>query len=177
MLSESLSGIATIRANNALDYFQKKFWEVHDAHGACFNASISRSFGLYRRLIPLLHLGRAFFAFIACSRWLGFRMDALMFIFLAIASFAAVIVHQQAWFDIDPGILGLALSMLIQLSGLFQWCVRQSAEVVNQVSLSNNCSVFVAPHPDCFICLLQLVCRCGACDWICPPPFRGSFDK
>ncbi|KAL9182396.1 hypothetical protein ACHAXT_013048 [Thalassiosira profunda] len=108
MLSESLSGIATIRANNALDYFQKKFWEVHDAHG------------------------RAFFAFIACSRWLGFRMDALMFIFLAIASFAAVIVHQQAWFDIDPGILGLALSMLIQLSGLFQWCVRQSAEVVNQ---------------------------------------------
>ena len=54
------------------------------------------------------------------SSWagLGFRMDALMFVFLAIASFSAVVVHSQGWFAIDPGILGLALSMLIQLSGL-----------------------------------------------------------
>jgi ATP-binding cassette subfamily C (CFTR/MRP) protein 4 len=60
-------------------------------------------------------------------------MDALMFIFLTVASFAAVVVHQQAWMDIDPAILGLAISMLIQLSGLFQWCIRQSAEVVNMM--------------------------------------------
>ncbi len=33
MLSESLSGIATIRANDALTYFQGKFRLVHDAHG------------------------------------------------------------------------------------------------------------------------------------------------
>jgi len=109
MVGESLSGIATIRANHAVEYFQKKFRQVHDAHG------------------------RSFFAFMACSRWLGFRMDSIMFIFLTIASFAAVIVQQQAWFEIDPGILGLAISMLIQLSGLFQWCIRQSAEVVNQM--------------------------------------------
>ena len=109
MLSESLSGISVIRANNAIEYFQKKFRTVHDAHG------------------------RAFFAYIACSRWLGFRMDGLMFLFLTIASFASVVVYQQAWFAIDPGILGLAISMLIQLSGLFQWCIRQSAEVVNMM--------------------------------------------
>eukprot|EP00804_Cyclotella_cryptica_P025547 CCRYP_002799-RD/>CCRYP_002799-RD protein AED:0.04 eAED:0.04 QI:9542/1/0.92/1/0.58/0.38/13/0/494 len=109
MLSESLSGIATIRSNNALEYFQHKFRVVHDAHA------------------------RAFFAFISCSRWLGFRMDSLMFIFLSIATFAAVIVQDQKWLNIDPGILGLALSLLIQLAGLFQWCIRQSAEVVNQM--------------------------------------------
>lgn len=109
MLSESLGGIATIRSNGAVDFFKGKFRHVHDGHS------------------------RAFFAFIACSRWLGFRMDALMFIFLTIASFAAVIVHQENWFKIDPGILGLAVSLLIQLSGLFQWCIRQSAEVVNQM--------------------------------------------
>lgn len=33
MLSESLSGISTIRANNAMDYFQQKFRVIHDAHG------------------------------------------------------------------------------------------------------------------------------------------------
>ena len=109
MLSESLGGIATIRSNGASEFFKGKFRSVHDGHS------------------------RAFFAFIACSRWLGFRMDALMFIFLTIASFAAVVVHQANWFRIDPGILGLAVSLLIQLSGLFQWCIRQSAEVVNQM--------------------------------------------
>jgi ATP-binding cassette subfamily C (CFTR/MRP) protein 4 len=107
MLSESLSGISTIRANNAIGYFQSKFRARHDSHT------------------------RAFFAFIACSRWLGFRMDALMFIFLTVASFVAVAVHKQEWMHIDPAILGLAISMLIQLAGLFQWCIRQSAEVVN----------------------------------------------
>ena len=80
-----------------------------------------------------------------------------MFVFLAVASFAAVLVQQNEWFNIDPGVLvrkvfefiqlctgrcphiveicfkkGLAISMLVQLSGLFQWCIRQSAEVVNQ---------------------------------------------
>lgn len=56
-----------------------------------------------------------------------------MFVFLTIASFAAVLVHEKEWLDIDPGILGLVISLLIQLSGLFQWCIRQSAEVVNQM--------------------------------------------
>jgi ATP-binding cassette subfamily C (CFTR/MRP) protein 4 len=109
MLSESLGGIATIRSNGAINFFKAKFRHVHDGHS------------------------RAFFAFISCSRWLGFRMDALMFILITISSFAAVIVHEESWFKIDPGILGLAISLLIQLSGLFQWCIRQSAEVVNQM--------------------------------------------
>lgn len=52
-------------------------------------------------------------------------MDSLMFVFLSISSFAAVLVQDQSWLEIDPGILGLALSLLIQLAGLFQWCIRQ----------------------------------------------------
>jgi ATP-binding cassette subfamily C (CFTR/MRP) protein 4 len=109
MLSESLSGIATIRANNALSFFKAKFQHVHDAHT------------------------RAFFAFIASSRWVGFRMDSLVFLFLAIVSFLSVLFNTEGWFNVDPAILGLSLSMLLQLAGLFQWCIRQSAEVVNQM--------------------------------------------
>lgn len=48
-----------------------------------------------------------------------------MFVFVAIASVSAVIVNDQGWLDIDPSGLGLALSMLIQLSGLFQYGIRQ----------------------------------------------------
>jgi ATP-binding cassette, subfamily C (CFTR/MRP), member 4 len=58
-------------------------------------------------------------------------MDSLMFVFFALASFLSVLFSQQGWFHVDPAILGLALSMLLQLAGIFQWCIRQSAEVVN----------------------------------------------
>jgi len=37
------------------------------------------------------------------------------------------------WFEIDPSILGLSLTLLLQLSGLLQWAVRQSSEVLNQM--------------------------------------------
>lgn len=107
MLSESLSGIATIRANDCLEYFFQKFQCSHDAHT------------------------RAFFSFIAASRWVGFRMDAIMFALMVLVSFLSVLFQQQAWFEIDPAILGLSISMLLQLAGIFQWCIRQSAEVVN----------------------------------------------
>ena len=107
MLSESLSGIATIRANESVNFFVNKFHAAHDAHT------------------------RAFFSFIAASRWVGFRMDALMFLLMVLVSFLSVLFQQQAWFVIDPAILGLSMSMLLQLAGIFQWCIRQSAEVVN----------------------------------------------
>merc|ERR1712232_1218095 len=107
MLSESLSGVATIRANDSSTYFVKKFETAHDAHT------------------------RSFFMFMAASRWVGFRMDSIMFVLMSVVSFLAVVFHQQDWFKIDPAILGLSISMLLQLAGMFQWCIRQSAEVVN----------------------------------------------
>jgi ATP-binding cassette, subfamily C (CFTR/MRP), member 4 len=111
MLGESLGGIATIRSNNFLDYFRLKFREAHDAHT------------------------KAFFAFISASRWVGFRMDSLVYSFLVIVSYLSLFVQQKQWFDIDPAILGLSISFLLYLAGLFQWCIRQSAEVVNQSTL------------------------------------------
>ena len=108
-LSETLSGVSSIRANEAVDYFQAKFQEAHDGHG------------------------RAFFAFMGASRWVGFRMDAIMFLFLTVVCFLAVLFQEQGWFSIDPATLGLSLSILLQLAGIFQWCIRQSAEVVNQM--------------------------------------------
>mmetsp|Transcript_3038 Transcript_3038/g.8791 ORF Transcript_3038/g.8791 Transcript_3038/m.8791 type:complete len:1373 (-) Transcript_3038:1207-5325(-) len=107
MLGEALGGVATMRANGATDYFRTKFENAHNAHT------------------------RAFFSFIASSRWVGFRMDAIMTLFISCATFLAVIFNTQGLLSVDPAILGLALTMLLQLSGLFQWAVRQSAEVVN----------------------------------------------
>jgi len=129
MMSESLSGIATIRANDTVDYFKSKFQQAHDAHS------------------------RAFFAFIMTSRWLGFRMDFIMFILLAVSSFSAVIFKEQGWFSIDASVLGLALTQLLQLAGVFQWMVRQSAEIVNNLVSVERVSGFcrVSAEPPLFI--------------------------
>jgi ABC-type multidrug transport system fused ATPase/permease subunit len=42
-------------------------------------------------------------------------------------AFAAVAVRHT----LDPGLVGLSLIMAIRLTGDFQWCVRQSAEIEN----------------------------------------------
>ncbi len=44
-----------------------------------------------------------------------------------------MLCYLAGWLQINPSVLGLALSYLLQLAGLFQWAVRQSAEVVNQM--------------------------------------------
>jgi len=45
----------------------------------------------------------------------------------------AVVFHSNNWFNVDPALLGLALTLLLQLSGLLQWAVRQSCELINHM--------------------------------------------
>lgn len=71
MISEALAGVATMRTNGALEYFKAKFESVHDAHT------------------------RAFFSFVASSRWFAFRLDLLTFLLMAVASFATAILYDQ----------------------------------------------------------------------------------
>jgi ATP-binding cassette subfamily C (CFTR/MRP) protein 4 len=110
MVSEALSGVATMRANDATDYFLKKFESIHDQHG------------------------RAYFAFIGGSRWFAFKLDFIAYLLLSITSLIAVLFHDQGWFNISPAVLGLTLSLLMQMAtGNFPFVVRLSAEVVNQM--------------------------------------------
>jgi len=110
MISESLTGIATIRPNRKLDYFKSKFERIHNAHT------------------------KAYMSFVVASRWFAFKLDLLSFILTAAATLLAVLFDDQQWFQVDPAILGLALTLLIQISTTnFPWIVRQSAEVTNQM--------------------------------------------
>jgi ATP-binding cassette subfamily C (CFTR/MRP) protein 4 len=104
MISESLKGVGTIRCNGKLNYFFNKFEDIQSAHT------------------------KAAFAFTLCSRWFAFHLDIMSFIFTSVASFSAVLFHDQGWLEIQPSVLGLALTLLIQISTTnFPWIVRQSA--------------------------------------------------
>ena len=46
---------------------------------------------------------------------------------------------NYSFLDLDPGLVGLSLAYSITLTGMFQYCVRVSAEVENLVSSYSTC--------------------------------------
>ncbi|XP_074520424.1 ATP-binding cassette sub-family C member 4 [Halichoeres trimaculatus] len=105
-LSSSLQGLWTIRAFGAEERFQKAF----DAHQD-------------------LHSG-AWFLFLTTSRWFALRLDGMCSIFVTITTFGCLLLRHQ----LDAGSVGLALTYSVTLMGMFQWGVRQSAEVENMMT-------------------------------------------
>lgn len=124
MMAESVNGIACIRANGSVHFFMKRFAMVQNAHS------------------------RAFFSFIACTRWLNFRLESIQIILLSTACLMAVLFHSNSWFNVDPAILGLALTLLLQLSGLLQWAVRQSSEVINHMVAVERVAAYGKLEPE-----------------------------
>eukprot|EP00929_Paragymnodinium_shiwhaense_P060881 TRINITY_DN30397_c0_g1_i1.p1 TRINITY_DN30397_c0_g1~~TRINITY_DN30397_c0_g1_i1.p1 ORF type:complete len:1363 (-),score=333.00 TRINITY_DN30397_c0_g1_i1:482-4570(-) len=69
----------------------------------------------------------ALFAFKAAERWFGLRLDLIVFVFSTFAVFGAAALRGI----LDPHLVGLSLAYAIQLAGMFQWSVRQTAEFQN----------------------------------------------
>uniref|UniRef100_A0A4W3I4P9 Multidrug resistance-associated protein 4 n=1 Tax=Callorhinchus milii TaxID=7868 RepID=A0A4W3I4P9_CALMI len=65
----------------------------------------------------------AWFLFLTTSRWFAVRLDVLCAIFVTTVAFGSILIANRQ--------VGLALSYAITLMGMFQWGVRQSAEVEN----------------------------------------------
>jgi ATP-binding cassette subfamily C (CFTR/MRP) protein 4 len=124
MMSESIKGISSIRANGATKYFQQRFAVVQNAHS------------------------RAFFSFISLTRWLNFRLEAIQILLIGTASLLAVLFSTNGWLNVGPSTLGLALTLLMQLSGLLQWAIRQSSEVINQMVSVERVAAFTKLEPE-----------------------------
>ncbi|XP_039870832.1 multidrug resistance-associated protein 4 isoform X1 [Simochromis diagramma] len=105
-LSSSLQGLWTIRAFGEEERFQKVFDAHQDLHS------------------------EAWFLFLTTSRWFAVRLDGICSIFVTITTFACLLLRDK----LDAGAVGLALSYSVTLMGMFQWGVRQSAEVENMMT-------------------------------------------
>ncbi|KAI9595888.1 ABC transporter type 1, transmembrane domain-containing protein [Syncephalis fuscata] len=104
LLSETLYGLVTVRAYNAQDRFWKQFSEAQNANA------------------------RAFFAFLGCARWVGFRLDVCSGFLLALMAFVSIIMRSSQ----QASLVGLSLSYVLQLVDCLQWAVRQTIEVEMQ---------------------------------------------
>ncbi|XP_054442451.1 ATP-binding cassette sub-family C member 4 isoform X2 [Pteronotus mesoamericanus] len=104
-LSSSLQGLWTIRAYKTEERFQELFDAHQDLHS------------------------EAWFLFLTTSRWFAVRLDAICAIFVTVVTFGSLLLAKT----LDAGQVGLTLSYALTLMGMFQWCVRQSAEVENMM--------------------------------------------
>ncbi|KAG1942233.1 multidrug resistance-associated protein 4 [Pimephales promelas] len=105
-LSSSLQGLWTIRAFKAEGRFQQSFDAHQDLHS------------------------EAWFLFLATSRWFAVRLDGMCSVFVTITAFGCLLLKDS----MKAGDVGLALSYAVTLMGMFQWGVRQSAEVENMMT-------------------------------------------
>uniref|UniRef100_A0ABI0P2B4 Multidrug resistance-associated protein 4-like n=1 Tax=Bos taurus TaxID=9913 RepID=A0ABI0P2B4_BOVIN len=104
-LASSLRGLGTIRAYKAEHKFQKLFDTYQDLHSeACF-------------------------LLLTMSQQLAMYLDVICAIFVTVVAFAALILADT----LNPGDVGLVLSLIITFTGMFQWCIRQSTEVENMM--------------------------------------------
>jgi ABC-type multidrug transport system fused ATPase/permease subunit len=100
----TLQGLPTLRAYGVESFFDALFAERLDDNG------------------------RAHFSFLVTSRWLGFRLDGISAALLTVLALSAAASRGV----LSPALVSLSLAYALQLSGQFQWSVRQSAETETQ---------------------------------------------
>lgn len=104
--SESLSGLATIRAYGESERFLKENEERIDVEN------------------------RAYWLTVTNQRWLGIRLDFLG----ALLTFIVAMLTVGTRFNISPAQTGVTLSYILSVQQAFGWLVRQSAEVENDMN-------------------------------------------
>ncbi|KAK3735137.1 hypothetical protein QZH41_000006 [Actinostola sp. cb2023] len=120
--SSTLDGISTIRSLSCQNLISKELSTCQDRHT------------------------EAWFLFLAASRWFAYRLEFLCFLFVAMAAFTPLFIAEKQ--RIDEGIVGLSLTYAIVLTGMFQWCVRVSAEVENQMTSVERVFEYCALEPE-----------------------------
>lgn len=120
-LATSLYGLTTIRAFGAQAKLEKEFYTALDKHTTCW------------------------FAFIAVSQAFGMVLDFVCCIFISIITILLTCFSE----DIPGGNIGLAISSALVLSGTFQWGVRLSVEVENQMTSVERVLEYSNLKPEC----------------------------
>lgn len=100
--------MTTIRAFQAEEILTKEFDHHQDLHSS------------------------AWFIFIASSRAFGFWLDIFCLLYIALVTLSFLVLGGED--TTDGGSVGLAITQSIGLTGMFQWGMRQSAELENQMT-------------------------------------------
>ena len=101
-ITESLNGLATIRAYAEENRFLNKSASIIDANNG------------------------PYFVLTVAGRWLALRLEALGASLVFFASLFGVLARNTPGFS--PALFGISLSYALQVTGTLNWCVRQFTE-------------------------------------------------
>ncbi|XP_031342831.1 probable multidrug resistance-associated protein lethal(2)03659 isoform X2 [Photinus pyralis] len=120
-LNASLQGLTTIRAFGAEQTLIKEFDELQDLHSVTWFLfiSTSRAFGYWLDLVCVIYIALVTLSFL----FLGDGKCGIMLIVINICGTGVL-----------SGNVGLAITQSLGLTGMFQWGMRQSAEMENQMT-------------------------------------------
>ncbi|XP_034175482.2 putative multidrug resistance-associated protein lethal(2)03659 isoform X2 [Osmia lignaria lignaria] len=108
-LSATLQGLPTIRAFGAEEILTKEFDQHQDLHSS------------------------AWYVFIASSRAFAFWLDFFCVVYICLVTLSFLVMYDSA-VSTQGGNVGLAITQSIGLTGMFQWGMRQSTELENQMT-------------------------------------------
>ncbi|KAJ2946364.1 hypothetical protein O0L34_g12402 [Tuta absoluta] len=106
-LNATLQGITTIRAFGAQEALIREFDNHQDLHSS------------------------AWYLFIASSRAFGFWLDLVCVVYIAVVTLSFLVLGRD---EEQGGNVGLAITQAMGLTGMFQWGMRQSTELENQMT-------------------------------------------
>ncbi|XP_076244312.1 putative multidrug resistance-associated protein lethal(2)03659 isoform X2 [Calliopsis andreniformis] len=109
-LNATLQGLPTIRAFEAGEILTKEFDQHQDLHSS------------------------AWYIFIASSRAFGFWLDIFCVIYIILVTYSFLVLSDSGSDSVLGGKVGLAITQSIGLTGMFQWGMRQSTELENQMT-------------------------------------------
>ncbi|XP_013148667.1 PREDICTED: probable multidrug resistance-associated protein lethal(2)03659 [Papilio polytes] len=104
-VNATVLGLATIRSFGAEGLLAQEFDRHQDLHSA------------------------AWYLFITCSRAFGYFLDIICLLFIVCVTFSCLMKT-----DNEGSNVGLVITQSISLTGVFQWGMRQSAEMENQMT-------------------------------------------
>ncbi|XP_049950812.1 probable multidrug resistance-associated protein lethal(2)03659 [Schistocerca serialis cubense] len=116
----SLQGLSTIRAFGAQKVLEKEFDRIQDVNSS------------------------AYYLFMAISRAFGLWLDIVCVAYLAAVTYSFLVLGQ----DMFGGSVGLAITQSLNLMGMFQWGIRQSAELINQMTGVERVLEFAGLKPE-----------------------------
>ncbi|XP_066910570.1 ATP-binding cassette sub-family C member 4-like [Clytia hemisphaerica] len=79
-------------------------------------------------------------------KWFGQRLNFVVTLFSICAIFAPIVLAR--YIELDEGLVGVSLTYVLLLSGMFQWCVQQSAQVDNLMTSVQRAFQYADLHPE-----------------------------
>nr|XP_022908005.1 probable multidrug resistance-associated protein lethal(2)03659 [Onthophagus taurus] len=105
-LNASIQGLTTIRAFKAQSVLEREFDNHQDLHSS------------------------SWYIFLSSSRAFGYWLDLICIIYITLVTLSFLILGEEKF----GGNVGLAITQSIGLTGMFQWGMRQSTELENQMT-------------------------------------------